>query len=55
MRNLLAILLDNDYYGFLSSGRQEIDGIPMVGAAQLIGQTLPGAFKKQRKPVNATR
>jgi hypothetical protein len=34
--SLSAILLDNDYYGFIRSGRQEIDGIPMVGVPQLI-------------------
>jgi hypothetical protein len=34
--SLSAILLDNDYYDFIRAGRQEIDGIPMVGAAQLI-------------------
>jgi hypothetical protein len=34
--SLSAILLDDDYYGFIRAGRQEIDGIPMVGAAQLI-------------------
>jgi hypothetical protein len=28
--------LDDDYYDFIRAGRQEIDGIPMVGAAQLI-------------------
>jgi hypothetical protein len=30
--SLSAILLDNDYYDFICAGRQEIDGIPMVGA-----------------------
>ena len=34
--SLSAILLDNDYYGFILAGRQEIDGVPMVGVAQLI-------------------
>jgi hypothetical protein len=34
--SLSAILLDDDYYDFIRAGRQEIDGIPMVGAAQLI-------------------
>ena len=34
--SLSAILLDNNYYDFIRAGRQEIDGIPMVGAAQLI-------------------
>ena len=34
--SLSAILLDNDYYEFIRAGRQEIDGLPMVGAAQLI-------------------
>jgi hypothetical protein len=34
--SLSAILLDNDYYDFIRAGRQEVDGIPMVGAAQLI-------------------
>jgi hypothetical protein len=34
--SLSAILLNNDYYDFIRAGRQEIDGLPMVGAAQLI-------------------
>ena len=34
--SLSAILLDNDYYEFIRAGRQELDGLPMVGAAQLI-------------------
>ena len=34
--SLSAILLDNDYYDFIRAGRQEIDGLPMVGVAQLI-------------------
>ena len=34
--SLSAILLDDDYYDFIRAGRQEIDGIPMVGAVQLI-------------------
>ena len=34
--SLSAILLDNDYYDFIRAGRQDIDGLPMVGAAQLI-------------------
>ena len=34
--SLSAILLDNDYYNFIRAGRQEVDGVPMVGAAQLI-------------------
>jgi hypothetical protein len=33
---LSAILLDNDYYDFIRAGRQEIDGLPMVGVSQLI-------------------
>ena len=34
--SLSAILLDNDYYDFIRACRQEIDGLPMVGVAQLI-------------------
>jgi hypothetical protein len=34
--SLSAILLDNDYYDFIRTGRQEFDGLPMVGAPQLI-------------------
>lgn len=34
--SLSAILLDNDYYNFIRAGRQEIDGLPWVGVAQLI-------------------
>jgi hypothetical protein len=31
--SLSAILLDNDYYDFIRAGRQEVDGVAMVGAA----------------------
>ncbi len=34
--SLSAILLSNDYYDFIRAGRQEVDGVPIVGAAQLI-------------------
>lgn len=34
--SLSAILLDDDYYDFIRAGRHEVDGLPMVGAAQLI-------------------
>ena len=34
--SLSAILLDNAYYDFIRASRQEIDGLPMVGVAQLI-------------------
>jgi hypothetical protein len=34
--SLSAILLDDDYYDFIQAGRQEIDGLPWVGVAQLI-------------------
>lgn len=34
--SLSAILLDNDYYDFIRTGRQEIDGLPTVGASRLI-------------------
>jgi hypothetical protein len=34
--SLSAILLDNDYCNFIRAGRQEVDGLTMVGAAQLI-------------------
>ncbi len=34
--SLSAILLDDDYYDFIRAGRQEFDGVPMVGAVQLI-------------------
>jgi hypothetical protein len=34
--SLSAILLDNDYYNFICAGRQEIDGVTTVSAAQLI-------------------
>lgn len=34
--SLSAILLDNDYYGFIRAGKQEVDGLPVVGAVQLI-------------------
>ena len=34
--SLSAILLNDDYYDFIRAGRQEINGLPMVGAARLI-------------------
>ena len=34
--SLSAILLDDDYYSFLQSGKQIIDGVQIVGAAHLI-------------------
>lgn len=34
--SLSAILLDDDYYDFIRAGKQQVDGVPMVGAAQLI-------------------
>ena len=34
--SLSAILLDDDYYGFILAGRREIDGLPMVGVPHLI-------------------
>ena len=34
--SLSAILLDDDYYTFLMSGKQEIDGVQIVGAEHLI-------------------
>jgi hypothetical protein len=34
--SLSAILLDEDYYGFITSGRRESDGLPWVGEDRLI-------------------
>ena len=34
--SLSAILLDNDYYDFVISGRREVDGLPWVGEDRLI-------------------
>ena len=34
--SLSAILLDNDYYEFVISGRREVDGLPWVGEDRLI-------------------
>ena len=34
--SLSAILLDDAYYNFIRAARQEIEGVPTVGAAQLI-------------------
>lgn len=34
--SLSAILMDTDYYGFIKSGRQVVEGLPVVGPAQLI-------------------
>ena len=36
MSNLSAILLDNDYYGFITSGIRVMDGIPILDAEHLI-------------------
>jgi hypothetical protein len=34
--SLSAILMDADYYGFIQAGRQVVEGLPVVGPAQLI-------------------
>jgi hypothetical protein len=34
--SLSAILLDNDYYSFFMHGRRNVDGLPWIGAEQLI-------------------
>jgi hypothetical protein len=34
--SLSAILLDNEYYGFIMNGRRNVDGLPWIGAEQLI-------------------
>jgi hypothetical protein len=34
--SLSAILLDDDYYGFIMSGRREVEGLPWVGEDRLI-------------------
>jgi hypothetical protein len=34
--SLSAILLDDDYYAFISDGRREVDGLSWIGAEQLI-------------------
>jgi hypothetical protein len=34
--SLSAILLDNEYYGFIMNGRRTVDGLPWIGAEQLI-------------------
>jgi hypothetical protein len=34
--SLSAILLDDDYYKFIHAGKQEIDGLPVVGPTYLI-------------------
>ena len=34
--SLSAILLDDDYYRFIHAGKQEIDGLPVVGPTYLI-------------------
>ncbi len=34
--SLSAILMDTDYYEFIQAGRQMVDGLPVVGPAQLI-------------------
>lgn len=34
--SLSAILLDEDYYEFIHAGKQEIDGLPVVGPTHLI-------------------
>lgn len=33
---LSAILLDDEYYAFIVNGRRSIDGLPWIGAEQLI-------------------
>jgi len=34
--SLSAILLDKDYYAFIHAGKQETDGLPVLGPAYLI-------------------
>jgi hypothetical protein len=34
--SLSAILLDNEYYKFIMDGRRNVDGLPWIGAEQLI-------------------
>lgn len=34
--SLSAILLDNEYYAFIMNGRRNVDGLPWIGAEQLI-------------------
>lgn len=34
--SLSAILLDEEYYGWIQAGRRVIDGLPIVGAAHLV-------------------
>jgi hypothetical protein len=34
--SLSAILLDDDYYAFIMTGRREVDGLPRVGEDRLI-------------------
>lgn len=34
--SLAAILLDDEYYKFIISGRKNVDGLPWIGAEQLI-------------------
>jgi hypothetical protein len=34
--SLSAILMDADYYGFIQAGRLVVEGLPVVGPAQLI-------------------
>jgi hypothetical protein len=34
--SLSAILLDNEYYAFILNGRRTVDGLPWIGAEQLI-------------------
>ena len=34
--SLSAILMDTDYYGLIQAGRRMVDGLPVVGPAQLI-------------------
>jgi hypothetical protein len=36
VKSLSAILLDDQYYDFLHSGRREVGGLPIVGAGHLI-------------------
>ncbi|HEY3318972.1 MAG TPA: hypothetical protein VGP72_00650 [Planctomycetota bacterium] len=36
LSSLSAILMDTDYYSFILAGRQQVGGLPVVGAAQLV-------------------
>ncbi len=53
--SLSAILMDTDYYRFVQAGRQEINGIPAVGAMHLVPLKARAWLDLTRRQMNGER